>query len=427
MSAYPDTIPTRPGLPETRRVRGAVGRPDIARDPRDELTAALGLGADGTSSPRADARAAADEAPTPIDLALRAELAVHGLRATPGLSRRGGAGPSNDGHWTLRSTAAAATGCGSQTTLPMSPDSPFALDANGALTRDGVVVEDVAVEPIERPAFYDLTTADGTRYEDLARLHGTNVLATTVVQTCIRYRDESTRCRFCTIEESLRAGTTAQVKRPEDLAEVAAAAVELDGVAQMVMTTGTSNGRDRGAKHLVKCVEAVLAAVPGLAIQVQIEPPLDLVWIDRLHEAGAAAVGIHVESTDEDVRARWTPGKAEVPVERYEEAWRRAVAVFGRNRVSTYLLVGLGEDPDHLVASAERLIDMGVYPFVVPYRPMDGSLAFGDGVPAPAPAELHAVTGRVARALRRAGMRGVDQVAGCAACGACSALGADGG
>ena len=49
--------------------------------------------------------------------------------------------------------------------------------------------------------------------------------------------------------------------------------------------------------------------------------------------------------------------------------------MFGRNRVSTYLLVGLGEDPDELVADAEALIDRGVYPFVVPYRPLVGSLA----------------------------------------------------
>jgi radical SAM protein (TIGR04043 family) len=412
MSAY---VEGGSGLLKTRRAPGAAGAPSAARDPRDDVAALLDLGLEEPAATTAEV--------TPIDTVLRAELAVHGLRATPGLQRRGGAGPSNDGHWKLGTTK----GCGSQTTLPMSPDSPFSLDADGQLTRDGVVVEDVAVEAIERPAFYDLSTADGTRYEDLARLHGTNVLATTVVQTCIRYRDEATRCRFCTIEESLRAGNTVQVKQPEQLAEVAAAAVRLDGVQQMVMTTGTSNGRDRGAKHLVKCVEAVLAAVPGLSIQVQIEPPLDLEWIDRLHEAGAAAVGIHVESMDEDVRARWTPGKAEVPIERYEDAWRRAVAVFGPNRVSTYLLVGLGEEPDHLVAAAERLIDMGVYPFVVPYRPMDGSLAFGDGVPAPSPAELRAVTGRVARALRHAGMRGVDQVAGCAACGACSTLAADGG
>jgi radical SAM protein (TIGR04043 family) len=304
----------------------------------------------------------------------------------------------------------------------MAPDSPFAIDAHGQLTRDGIVVEDAMLEPIERPRFYDLETAEGVSYEKLARLHGGNVLATTVVQTCIRYTEADTRCRFCTIEESLHSGATTQVKRPEQLAEVAAAAVRLDGVRQMVMTTGTSNGADRGAKHLARCVMAVKNAVGNLPIQVQIEPPLDLTWIDRLREAGADAIGIHIESLDPEVRSRWTPGKATVPVERYEQAWDRAVEVFGANRVSTYLLVGLGEDPDELVAGAARLVERGVYPFVVPYRPLVGSLAHADRVGAPDPSILADVTRRVAEALGAAGMRGVDQVAGCAACGACSAL-----
>lgn len=353
-----------------------------------------------------------------MELDLRSELAVLGIRSRPAVSRRAGAGPSDDGHWVLD---------GAATTLPVAPDSPFELHAGGTLTRDGVVVEDAMLEPIVRPRFYDLQTADGVPYEALARLHGTEVLATTVVQTCIRYASEATRCRFCTIEESLRSSATVQVKQPAALAEVARAAVELDGIRQMVMTTGTSNGRDRGAKHLAKCVTAVREAVPGLPIQVQIEPPLDLSWLSHLYTAGADAVGIHIEALDAGVRARWTPGKATVPLERYEEAWGEAVRVFGRNRVSTYLLVGLGEDPDELVAGAERLIAMGVYPFVVPYRPLEGSLAHADGVPAPDPRVLMRVTNRVARALREADMRGADQVAGCAACGACSALGSCGG
>jgi radical SAM protein (TIGR04043 family) len=349
-----------------------------------------------------------------MELSLRSELAVRGLRSAPPVRRRAGAGPSDDGHWQVRGGCAA--------TLPMAPDSPFEIDSGGLLTRDGVVVEDATLEPIDRPRFYDLVTADGVPYEKLARLHGADVLATTVVQTCIRYTAADTRCRFCTIEESLRSGATTQVKRPDQLAEVAAAAVRLDGVRQMVMTTGTSNGPDRGARHLARCVRAVKAAVGTLPIQVQIEPPVELDWIDRLHESGADAIGIHIEALDPEIRARWTPGKATVPVERYEDAWDRAVAVFGANRVSTYLLVGLGEEPDDLVAGATRLIERGVYPFVVPYRPLVGSLAHGDGIPAPDPAVLADVTGRVARALSAAGMRGVDQVAGCAACGACSAL-----
>lgn len=352
------------------------------------------------------------------DLATRAELAVRGIRGAPPVRRRAGAGPSDDGHWMVG-------GCA--TAVPVREDSPFTVDALGALTREGVPVEDALVEPIDRPRFYDLTTVDGVPYERLARLHGNDVLATTVVQTCIRYAAEETRCRFCTIEESLRSGATVAVKRPGQIAEVAEAAVRLDGVRQVVMTTGTSNGADRGSRHLARCVEAVVARVPGLPVQVQIEPPADLSWIDRLRAAGATAIGIHIESMDEDVRRRWTPGKATVSRARYERAWRRAVAAFGPNRVSTYLLLGLGEDPEEFVAGAERLIAMGVYPFVVPFRPLVGSLAHADGVPPPDPALLADVTRRVAAALARAGMRGAEQGAGCAACGACSALARAGG
>jgi radical SAM protein (TIGR04043 family) len=341
----------------------------------------------------------------------RVELALLGFRGSPPVSRTAGAGPSADGHLVIDGLNAA---------IPRNPNSPFVFDGAKVLY-DG---EDTGldVEVIDRPRFYDLQTAEGVPYEKLARLHGRNVLATTVVQTCIRYVEDQ-RCRFCSIEESLRSGATTAVKRPAELAEVAEAAVRLDGVTQMVMTTGTSAGSDRGARHLARCVRAVNEAVPSLPVQVQCEPPADLGVITELREAGADAIGIHVESLDDDVRRRWMPGKATVPLERYREAWREAVRVFGRNQVSTYLLVGLGEDPEEMITGARELIDMGVYPFVVPFRPHPGTLAVDvDKAQAPDAATLDKVSREVAAALRLAGMAGSDQKAGCAACGACGVL-----
>lgn len=354
---------------------------------------------------------------TAVDVRImtRAELALRGIRQDVEVERPDGAGPSDDGHVLVDGANAA---------LPRNPDSPYTVrdgkvwlgDETGVLTDTGL-----SLIPVRRPRFYDLTTADGTRYEQIARLHGSDVLATTVVQTCIRYA-EADRCRFCTIEESLRSGATVAAKTPAQLAEVAEAAVRLDGVQQMVMTTGTTTGPDRGARNLVRSVRAVLEAVPGLPIQVQCEPPANLAWIRELYEAGATAIGIHVESLDDEVRRRWMPGKSTVPMAEYEAAWDEAVRVFGPNRVSTYLLVGLGEDPDELVAGAGKLIDRGVYPFVVPFRPMRGTLAAHDGIEAPSAELLRYVTEGVAAKLRAAEMSGADQKAGCAACGACSVL-----
>ena len=350
---------------------------------------------------------------TRVDVAIRGvRLRGDGTGQAP-VRRRAGAGPSDDGHVLLGGISAA---------LPIADDSPYTIQS-GRLLFDGADTG-MSVDPVERPAFYDLATADGISYEKLARLHGKDVLASTVVQTCVRY-DEKDRCRFCAIEASLQAGSTTAVKLPAQLAEVAEAAVRLDGVKQMILTTGTSNGRDRGARHLARCVRAIKEAVPLLPIQVQCEPPApdDIAVITELREAGADAIGIHVESLDDAVRRRWMPGKATVPLSQYWEAWREAVAVFGYNRVSTYLLVGLGEDPDELVAGAKALIAEGVYPFVVPFRPLAGTLATDvDRVPAPPTDVLERITARVAGLLQAAGMRGAAQSAGCVACGACSAL-----
>jgi radical SAM protein (TIGR04043 family) len=350
----------------------------------------------------------------PARLSTRVDVAIQGIRLLDApVSRRAGAGPSDDGHVLLGGVGAA---------IPLNPRSPYTV-SGGRLLLDGADTG-MGVEAVARPRFYNLTTADGISYEKIARLHSANILATTVVQTCSRYGAD-TRCRFCAIEASLAAGATIAVKTPAMLAEVARAAVELDGVAQMVMTTGTSTGRDRGATHLARCVRAVREVVPGLPVQVQLEPPGDLASIQELYDSGARSIGIHVESLDDAARLRWMPGKGSVPMTEYRAAWAEAVRVFGWNQVSTYILIGLGEDPDELVADCDELISMGVYPFVVPYRPLVGTLAKEvDHVPAPPYSVVYDVTRRVAAALRRAGMLGADQAAGCAACGACSALGA---
>src|SRR5204862_1263417 len=127
-----------------------------------------------------------------------------------------------------------------------------------------------------------LSTFDGVPYSKIAVLHGRDVLATTVLQTCIRYASRAKTCQFCSIGQSLAAGRTIAHKTPEQLAEVARAAVLLDGVKHMVMTTGTPNATDRGAKVLCDSAFAIKAAVNNLPLQGQCEPPDDDRWFQRM-------------------------------------------------------------------------------------------------------------------------------------------------
>jgi radical SAM protein (TIGR04043 family) len=355
------------------------------------------------------------------DPALLAELQALGLAGDPvAQSRRGGAGPSDHGAVSLG---------GSTVMVPLRAPgrSPFRLrvleDAPGraVLLRGEQPLLEVSL-PAAAPRFYALRTADGIPYSKIALLHARGVLASTVLQTCVRYVDEARACRFCAIGSSLKEGRTVARKSPAQLAEVVAAAVRLDGIEQVVLTTGTPASPDRGAAHLAACAAAIKVAVPGLPVQVQCEPPEDFTWFARLRAAGADTLGLHLEAVEPAVRAAVMPGKAEVPVERYLEAFAAAVAVFGRGQVSSYLIAGLGDAPASLVAMAARLLELGVYPFVVPFVPIAGT-PMADRAP-PDGATMRALYQEVGALIRRHGLFSRDMKAGCGKCGACSALSA---
>src|SRR4030088_3537418 len=166
------------------------------------------------------------------------ELQSHGVRLVDPRagheSRRGGAGPSDHKAMTI-------DGMTVMVPVHTAPafESPYVVERPDAfgrsqISRDGVKLGDVSFPT--RPRFYDLATADGVPYWKIAVLHGRDVLATTVLQTCIRYQSRTKTCQFCAIGQSLAAGRTIERKTPEQLAEVAQAAVELDDVKDMGWT-----------------------------------------------------------------------------------------------------------------------------------------------------------------------------------------------
>ena len=331
--------------------------------------------------------------------------------------RKGGAGPSDHKAVTVDGTTVMVpiyTG-----TADRSPYSvrPVPESTQAVLHLEGEAIGSVSFP--QQPKFYNLTTAEGIPYWKIALLHSQDVLATTVLQTCMRYRDASTACQFCAIEQSLAADRTIARKTPEQLAEVAEAAVRLDGVKHMVMTTGTPNTGDRGSAYLTECAKAIKQRV-NLPIQAQCEPPDDFVWFERMKQAGTDSLGMHLEAITPNVRKKIMPGKAEVPVEYYFKAFTAAVEVFGRGQVSTYLLAGLGDDLPALVEMCDRLIQIGVYPFVVPFVPISGT-PLANHV-APSTEFMFALYQQVGSLLKRSGLSSQDIKAGCAKCGACSAL-----
>jgi len=349
------------------------------------------------------------------------ELQSEGLKliadGTGAAGRKGGAGPSDHKAVTIGETTVM---------VPVYTDgaaqSPYGVDCDRSTGQSYLTKHGQIISPLDfpqQPKFYGLQTADGIPYSKIALLHSKDVLATTVLQTCIRYENRQTACQFCAIGQSLESDRTIAQKTPEQLAEVAEAAMRLDGISNIIMTTGTPNTTDRGAAYLTECARAIRARV-DVPIQAQCEPPNDFGWFEKMRSAGVDSLGMHLEAADPVVRAKIMPGKARVPVSYYFEAFAAAVNVFGRGQVSTYLLAGLGDSKETLIDVSERLIALGVYPFVVPFVPIGGT-PLADHAP-PSSEFMFELYQTIGRLLSEAKLLSSEMKAGCAKCGACSAL-----
>lgn len=331
-----------------------------------------------------------------------------------GKGRTGGAGPA-EGRVILLGGAAASVPVGSS----FVEDSPYRVARqNGGwslIRRDDVVA---SIEFPPEPSFYGSITRSGVPYRQVALLHGTDCLASTVIQGCDFQRGQG-GCRFCGIGLSLARGLTTAEKSSGDLAEVAARAAGEGRASHVVLTCGSTKGGEREADLYTECARAIKEA-SALPVHVQVLPPRDPAELGRLKAAGVDTVGIHIESFDERALRRSAPHKASLGLERFLRAWREAVGVFGPNQVSSFLLAGIGESDASIIEGAEMLAGLGVYPYLVPLRPIPGT-PMGGARP-PGPDRMERLYRRLAAAVLSADLAAGRSAAGCVRCGACSAL-----
>jgi radical SAM protein (TIGR04043 family)/putative N-acetyltransferase (TIGR04045 family) len=330
------------------------------------------------------------------------------------IGRKGGAGPAEGRAFIINNVPVSVPIAASYVS-----NSPFSLEETKSeyhLLKNGKNVSAIKVVP--EPKFYSRFTEDGISYRQIALLHGKDCLATTVLQKCVHWK-HSQKCSFCATEASLSNRQTIAKKTPDQLALVAKAARGMDNVTHMILTSGTGDPPGSEIPYLAKCVRAIKAVTP-IPIQVQIAPPKDLGLIDDLKDAGVESIGIHIESFDADILSKVAPSKAKIGLNHYEKAWKKAVQLFGVNQVSSFIIAGLGETMTSIAWGSELLADLGVYPFVVPLRPIPGS-RLAKSHP-PLPDHMKQLYDAVSRILQTKGINTNKILAGCARCGACSAL-----
>jgi len=272
---------------------------------------------------------------------------------------------------------------------------------------------------VQNPRFYgpEFKTSDGIEMKKIALVHGVDCLASTIYQKC-KYWACGEACAFCGIEYSLQSKATILEKNAKQISEVITAAKNEGRCSHMVLTSGTDKDDDKGAKRYIELLMEVKSNHPDIPIHVQIEALENVGFIDKLKEAGADTIGIHLEVLDENLRSKITPGKFHMTYELYEKNWKQAIDVFGKNQVSSYILTGFGESNNTFIERVEKIVSIGVIPYITPVRSIAGkkSLPFTDFK------ELLEVYLKSAKLMKDYGVNPLENLAGCVRCGDCSAI-----
>ncbi|MHA1380354.1 MAG: MSMEG_0568 family radical SAM protein [Candidatus Helarchaeota archaeon] len=271
---------------------------------------------------------------------------------------------------------------------------------------------------IPQPKFYSMKTSDGTSMKKIALVHGKDCLATTIYQKCVYWR-KGLQCKFCGIEFSFRESDTILKKSPQQILEVLLKGIEEKRVKHVTLTTGTLENREKEVKMYSEIVKKIKNNV-DIPIHVQLEPT-EQKNLEKLASLGVDTIGIHIENFEEKIRHSVCPGKYKsATLNDYKKSWKDAVEIFGDAQVSSYIIIGIGESTESVIKGSEWLIRNGVVPFIIPIKPIIGTV-FED-YSAPSYVRTLKICQAVGDKLREYGLDPFKNKAGCVRCGACSPI-----
>jgi len=103
--------------------------------------------------------------------------------------------------------------------------------------------------------------------------------------------------------------------------------------------------------------------------------PLGLIQLEQLKRLGVDRVSIPLDCANSEI-FRLVKGTGTGGPYSWESHWRGledALQVFGRGRVSTHIIVGLGETDQDLAKIFQRLTDLGIFPGLFAFTPIPGT------------------------------------------------------
>jgi lipoate synthase len=219
-------------------------------------------------------------------------------------------------------------------------DAEFSLIGSGPryviMRGDEILVEDVEIRPTvahaPEQAFFNLDTH------------------------CIYH------CKFCTspsLDERIIKGLD-----PDKVVSMILKMAERPDMKAVALTSAVVKDPQSTVDKLAYVISRVRENMPDIPIGV--EPYIDRPeQVDQLKRAGADEIKLNVETFDRDIFEKVC---GEQDLDRILETIRYAAKVFGRGKVTSNIIVGMGETDENVLDGLETLAEMGCVPTLRPLR-----------------------------------------------------------
>ena len=290
--------------------------------------------------------------------------------------------------------------------------SPYKIEHkenNLMLSKNNVLL--MPIEITRPPDWYNTKLNQKTRMRDVFQVHGKTTLVNSEYMCCDFFK-EGQGCLFCSFPKM-------QSVDKIDLTNISKTfecAIGENPNYSVTLSGGCKESHDRGSKYFADVVKTIRKIDDNIPISVEIAPPKDDFYIKELIDLGVSALIMNIEFYDYKIRNLLCPAKSKIKVERYFQALNYSVSCLGEGNASSVLIVGL-ENIALTKKCADILIEMGVIPTLIPFRPYDN--CYLSNFTTTHPTYLSDAAEYVGKKLLKANLHPKNQ-RGCTECGGCS-------
>lgn len=165
-------------------------------------------------------------------------------------------------------------------------------------------------------------------------------------------------CKFCPLPK-----LDGEVKSLDKILQLVEEAKQTGQLMAISLTSGVEQSPEEEVKKAAEVVKTLRARY-DVPIGVSVYPTNTS--SEDLKAAGATEIKYNVETMDPEIFAKFCPG---LSLDYVLKSLENAVKIFGKNRVSSNFIIGLGESDECVLSGAARLAEMGVIPNLRPISP----------------------------------------------------------